>query len=193
MSLAVSRRPQLVLIVCTLASSWLAMQMVHELGHVIGAWWTGGVVSKVVLRPWTLSRTELTWNPEPVLVAWAGPVFGALAPLVLWLVAKIVRCPGDYLLRFFAGFCLVSNGAYLGGGALERMGDAGDLAWHGTPVLRMLVFAALTVPAGLWLWHGQGRHFGFGGAGGRVRRGAVWTSAATLALLVGLECVLGAD
>jgi hypothetical protein len=114
MALAVSRRPQLVLIVCTLACSWLAMQIVHELGHVIGAWWTGGVVAKVVLRPWTFSRTELTSNPEPALVAWAGPMIGALAPLVSWLVAKIGHCPGAYLLRFFAGFCLIANGAYLG-------------------------------------------------------------------------------
>jgi hypothetical protein len=193
MSLAVSRRPQLVLIVCTLGCCWLAMQIVHELGLVVGAWWTGGVVARVVLRPWTLSRTELASNPDPALVAWAGPVFGALAPLVLWLVAKISHCPGAYLLRFFTGFCLIANGAYLGGGALDRLGDAGDLQRHGTSVWPLLLFGLVTVPAGLWLWHGQGRHFGFAGAGGRVSRRAVWGTAAMLVLLIGVECVLGLD
>jgi hypothetical protein len=189
MSLAVSRRPQFVLIVCTLASCWLAMQIVHELGHVLGAWWTGGVVAKVILRPWTFSRTELASNPDPALVAWAGPVVGALAPLVLWLAAKIGHCPGAYLLRFFAGYCLIANGAYLGGGALDRAGDAGDLQRHGMPAWPLLLFAVLTVPIGLWLWHGQGRHFGFAGAGGRVSRRAVWAVAAVLLLLIGVECL----
>jgi hypothetical protein len=193
MALAISRRPQIVLTVCTLALCWLAMQVVHKMGHVIGAWWTDGVVAKVVLLPWTLSRTQLTSNPEPALVAWAGPLFGALAPLGLWLVVQIGYCPGVYLLRFFAGFCLIANGAYLGGGAFDRLGDAGDLQRHGVPLGPLLVFAALTVPMGVWLWHGQSRHFGFGGAGGRISRRAVWASAVGLIVLVGLECVLGAD
>src|SRR5271155_5444862 len=114
------RRRQSVLIVCLLAACWLGMQVVHEFGHVVGAWYTGGAVAKVVLRPWTFSRTELSANPQPVVVAWAGPIVGAALPLAVWLVAKILRCPGDYLLRFFAGFCLIANGAYIGGGALER-------------------------------------------------------------------------
>ena len=184
---------QIILIVSTLAVCWLAMQIVHELGHVIGAWWTGGVVAKVVLRPWTFSSTELSSNPHPLVVAWAGPVLGAAVPAFVWLVAKIGSCPGDYLLRFFAGFCLIANGAYLGGGALDRLGDAGDLQRHGTSLWPLLLFAAVTLPAGLWLWHGQSRHFGFSGAGGRVNRGAVWTSLVALLLLLAAECLLGAD
>jgi hypothetical protein len=188
-----NRRPQFILIVCMLANCWLAMQVVHEMGHVLGAWWTGGVVSKVVLRPWTFSQTVLASNLDPVTVAWAGPMFGATAPVVLWLFAKIAKCPGVYLLRFFAGFCLIANGAYLGGGALERLGDSGDLQRHGTPLWPLLVFPALTVPAGLWLWHRQGRHFGFGGAGGRVSPRAVWSMTVMLLVLSVLECLAGID
>jgi hypothetical protein len=187
------RRLQLVLIVCTIANCWLAMQVVHEMGHVVGAWWTGGVVSKVVLRPWTFSRTVLTANPDPVTVAWAGPLIGAAGPVVGWVVAKISRCPGVYLLRFFAGFCLIANGAYLGGGALDRLGDAGQLRQQGTPLWPLLVFAALTVPSGLWLWHGQGRYFGFGGTGGHVSRRATWVMAVVLVFQIAAECLLGAD
>src|SRR5436305_1539520 len=104
-----SRRWQIVLVVSTLANCWLGMQIVHECGHVLGAWATGGLVKKVVLRPWTLSRTDLASNPDPLVVAWAGPVFGAVVPLAVWLTVALARWPGAYWLRFFAGFCLIAN------------------------------------------------------------------------------------
>jgi len=71
------------LILSMLAGSWLGMQAVHELGHVLGALMTGGRVARVVLHPTTISRTELVTNPSPLIVVWGGPVFGALAPLLL--------------------------------------------------------------------------------------------------------------
>jgi predicted Zn-dependent protease len=47
------------LIGSTVVGSWLGMQAVHELGHVLGAWWTDGDVSRVVLHPLSISRTDL--------------------------------------------------------------------------------------------------------------------------------------
>src|SRR5262249_34871163 len=85
-SMVPKRLPQLTLIVSTLVASWLGMQAVHELGHVLGAWLTGGRVARVVLHPLTISRTDLGHNPSPLAVVWAGPVFGALAPVLLWAV-----------------------------------------------------------------------------------------------------------
>src|SRR5262245_13839179 len=120
-----NRRWQIVLVVCTLVNSWLAMQAVHEFGHVVGAWLTGGVVARVDLRPWTISRTDLAENPDPLTVAWAGPILGVALPMAMWLVAALCRLSGTYLLRFFAGVCLVANGAYLGAGTVERVGDPG--------------------------------------------------------------------
>src|SRR4051812_10528780 len=93
-----------ILIISTLAASWLGMQAPHELGHACGAWLTGGRVAKVVLYPLAFSRTDLGENPHPLPVAWAGPVIGALIPLILWLIASAVRLPGAFVLRFFAGF-----------------------------------------------------------------------------------------
>jgi hypothetical protein len=55
------------------ANCWLLMQAVHELGHVLAAWATGGTVRKVVLLPWAFSQTQLAANPEPLVVAWGGP------------------------------------------------------------------------------------------------------------------------
>jgi hypothetical protein len=181
------RLPQFLLVVCLLADCWLAMQVVHELGHVLGAWWTGGTVTALVLLPWTFSRTDVGVNPSPLVVTWAGPAIGSALPLVMWSVALLVRWSGAYLLRFFAGFCLVANGAYIGGGALFREGDAGLLQIYGTPSWPLFVFGVLAVASGLWLWHRQGNHFGFGGAGGKVDPRAIWGSAAALVVIVGAE------
>jgi hypothetical protein len=36
------------ILIGSLLLSWLAMTVVHEFGHVVGAWLTGGTVAKVV-------------------------------------------------------------------------------------------------------------------------------------------------
>src|SRR3954451_22380263 len=100
------------------------MQAVHEFGHVLGAWLTGGRVARVVLHPLTISRTDLAENPAPLAVVWAGAVLGVVLALAAWGLAAAFRLPGAYLLRFFAGFCLVANGGYLAGGSFDRLGDA---------------------------------------------------------------------
>ena len=138
------------------------MQAVHELGHVAGAAITGGRVVRVVLHPLTISRTDVAPNPRPLVVVWAGPVVGVLAPLATWGVWRALRIPGVFVLRFFAGFCLVANGAYLAGGSLGGVGDCGEMLRHGTPMWMLWLFGAVTIPLGLWLWHGQGEHFGLG-------------------------------
>jgi hypothetical protein len=164
---------RLALIVSTLLASWLAMQAVHELGHVSGAWLTGGRVARVVLHPATISRTDLTENPHPLAVAWCGPLVGAVMPLLLWLLAAGRRLPGTFVLRFFAGFCLIANGAYLAAGAWAGIGDAGDLLRHGSPTWCLWLFGVVAVPAGLRLWHRQGRHFGLGAEPDHVPVGVV--------------------
>jgi hypothetical protein len=150
------------LIATTLLASWLGMQAVHELGHVLAAWLTGGEVARVVLHPFTLSRTDLSHNPNPLPVVWLGPVVGVIAPLLLWGITWLIKLPGAFVLRFFAGFCLIANGVYIGIGSLAGVGDCGDLLRHGAAIRQLWLFGAATVPLGLWLWNGQGRHFGLG-------------------------------
>lgn len=155
-------------IVLTLVGSWYGMQAIHEAGHVWGAWSSGGRVERVVLAPWSISRTDLSENPAPLWVSWSGPVFGATFPLVAWGVAAGLGWRRAFLVRFFAGFCLVANGLYLGAGSFSGAGDCGDLLRHGAPIELLWLFGAIAVPSGLWLWHGQGKHFGLG----RDQRGA---------------------
>jgi hypothetical protein len=156
------RLPQIILIVSTVLGSWLGMQAVHEFGHVLGAWATGGRVARVILHPLTISRTDLAVNPHPLVVAWAGPLVGVLAPLLLWGLAAALRLTGAFVLRFFAGFCLIANGVYVAVGSFRGLGDAGDMLRHGASAWQLWLFGLLTVPIGLWLWHRQGRFFGLG-------------------------------
>jgi hypothetical protein len=174
-----------VLIASTLLGSWLGMQAVHESGHVLGAWLTGGRVARVVLHPLTISRTDLADNPYPLAVVWAGPVVGVAAPLLLWALAAGVRMPGAFGLRFFAGFCLIANGLYIGVGSFGGVGDCGEMLRHGSELWHLWAFGAAAAPLGLWLWHGQGPHFGLGAADGQVSRGVAYGSLVVcLALLV---------
>ena len=135
---------------------WLAMMACHELGHVLAAWCTGGTVTKVVLYPLAISRTDVTPNPHPLAVVWAGPVVGVLLALLVWTAFHVIRIPGTYLLRFFAGFCLVANGAYVGVGSFRAIGDAGDMMRHGAPAWILWLFGVLALPSGLLLWHRLG-------------------------------------
>jgi hypothetical protein len=186
-----ARFPQFTLILCLVVTSWLAMQMFHEFGHIVGAWWTGGVVDLIVLRPWTISQTSLSYNPDPLFVAWAGPIGGALMPFLLWAVSVLLRFSLRHILRFFAGFCLIANGLYIACGALQPAGDARVIQRSGSPQWQLIVFGAITVPIGLWLWHGEGKHFGFGGAGGNVARRDVFACAIALCTVLVLEFVIG--
>src|SRR5262245_32519309 len=95
------------------AAAWLGLMAFHELGHVLGAWMSGGQVAGVVLHPLAFSRTDLALNPHPMFVALAGPLWGSLVPIGLWGVCQAMRFRLAFLLRFFAGFCLIANGAYL--------------------------------------------------------------------------------
>ncbi len=83
---------QCILIVATGLGSWLGMQAVHELGHLLAAWLTGGRIAKVVLFPLSISRTDLAHNPHPLVVVWSGPLLGVALPLILWGVANRGGC-----------------------------------------------------------------------------------------------------
>src|SRR6202035_355657 len=136
------RLHQAVLVLSVVLASWLGMQAVHEFGHTCGAWLTGGRVARVVLHPFTISRTDLAQNPSPLAVVWAGPAIGTLLPLAAWLVAAIARMPGAFVLRFFAGFCLLANGLYIGVGSFSGVGDCGEMLRHGAAIWQLWFFSA---------------------------------------------------
>ena len=178
-----NRLAQVVLIGSLLPLSWLLMMLVHELGHVLGAAVTGGQVVQFVWHPLAFSRTDVSPNPEPLVVVWAGPVVGVLLPLVLWGLAVAARQSWAYLLRFFAGFCLVVNGAYIGGGSFGRYADCGEMITHGSPSWMLWLFGLACLIGGFLLWNGQGKKFGLGHDAEPVSRTQAWF---VLGLLIGV-------
>jgi len=185
-----NRLHQTLLIGTFLPLCWLAMMAVHEFGHVTWAIATGGTVEKVVLHPLTISRTDVSPNPSPLMVAWGGPFVGVVLPMGLLAIFKATRMPLTYLVQFFAGFCLVANGAYIGVGSFARIGDAGDILRYGSPIWYLWLFGAATIFSGLWLWNGLGPNFGLGAAAGKVERRAAYFSCVLLVLTVILEVAL---
>lgn len=146
------------------------MQAVHEFGHVIAGLVTGADRIIVDLHPLRFSRTHIEPNLQPLIVVLGGPVLGCVMPLALHavlggLVPSAARGPVDTArlsdgTRFFAGFCLVANGAYLGIGWIDRVGDAGDLIRLDVPAWLLIVFGIVAFAAGIALWHGLGPRMG---------------------------------
>lgn len=184
------RLPQITLIITFIAFSWLAMQVVHEAGHVVVALLTGGEVTKVALHPLIVSRTDVADNPHPLAVVWGGPLLGSVIPLLVFGLATALRSPGVYLFRFFAGFCLVANGVYIGLGPFLADGaDPQVMTENGSPKWLLAVFGLSAASLGFYLWHREGRHFGLGEAKGLVNTRAALVSlglflAVTIAELV---------
>jgi hypothetical protein len=176
------RFPALILSLTTIGASWLGMMIVHESGHVLAAWLSGGRVTHVVLHPLAFSRTDVSPNPSPLFVVWSGPIWGAALPVFAWLIARAVRLRSAFLLRFFAGFCLIANGAYLASAALLPAGDTADLLRLGTPLWVIVIPGVAAFIAGLAMWNRLGPHFGFGGQ--PVDRAAILASSMALIVLV---------
>ncbi len=176
-----NRKHQIILIVSTLGLTWLGMMIVHEFGHVLGAWTSGGAVARVNLPPFGFSSTEYKHIPHPLWTVWAGPLFGVALPVIAWLVAMLCKARFTYLLRFFAGFCLLANGAYLGVGSFGHIADAGNLLDLGAAAWQLWLFGGICMPLSFLFWHRLGTHFGLGKAKGSVNPSHTY---ATLLLLV---------
>ncbi|HYG34049.1 MAG TPA: hypothetical protein VEC99_04665 [Clostridia bacterium] len=162
---------QVLLIASTFALSWVGMMVVHEFGHVLFAWASGGMVARVVLSPLEFSRTDLQKNPHPLFVAWGGALVGTVLPLGISLLWRAFRWPAWYVLQFFAGFCLVANGVYLGVVSfMANAADPADLMREGAPQWVLVLFGLVAFPSGLFLWNRLGTHFGLSEARGRVDR-----------------------
>ena len=170
------RMNQVILIASFIPFCWLAFMALHELGHVTAGLATGGTVTKVVLHPFAISRTDVSPNPNPFAVVWAGPIVGVVLPLMFWGGFWKLKIPGDYLVRFLAGFCLIANGLYIGIGSFEKIGDAGEMLRTGSPTWLLWLFGMITVPIGFMIWNGLAPKFGLGESNGRVDESAAYVS-----------------
>lgn len=177
------------LLMCSTAGfSWLSMMILHECGHVMHGWLSGAQLVQVVLPPCGFSRTDFAANPHPLFVAWGGAIWGCLLALTILAAVRIASARYSYLVRWFAGFCLIANGAYLAAGSFRGAGadDGSVILQNGNTQWQLLLFGVPTVAVGLYLWNGLGPYFGLGARRGRVDRNAA--VGMTVALLV-VVCV----
>jgi hypothetical protein len=115
----------------------------------------------------------------------AGPIVGVLIPLLVWMIAKAARWHVEFILRFFAGFCLIANGLYIGLGSFQGVGDCGDMLNNGSQPWQLWLLGLATAPAGLWMLNNLGSHFGLGrGARPVSRSDAFLAVAAALVLTI---------
>lgn len=169
--------------VTILAYSWFLMMAVHEAGHILAAWGTGGIVQEIKLRPLAISRTDIHPNPSRLLVVWSGPVVGALLPLLALGIAPMKHPAILRHAMFFAGFCLIANGTYIAAGSFDQVGDCKVMLQEGSPQWTLLLFGAITVPAGFWHWHRMGSFRSFFTFPDFASVDATWTIAALLILV----------
>ena len=138
--------------VVVVVASWYGMMATHELGHIVGAVVTGGIVQRVEFPLFGFSRTVVEPSPRPMIEVWMGPIVGAVLPMVMMMVFRR-RDVMHAAARYFAGFCLIANGAYLGVGVFLGAGDAGDLVMLGAARWLLMLFGMVATSAGLWVWH----------------------------------------
>jgi hypothetical protein len=182
------RYHQLTFIVSLLALSWFAMMAVHELGHIAGAFSTGGQVERVVLHPLSISRTDVSPNLNPAVVVWLGPIVGCLVPVAGCLLIPRRMTIVRNVAMFFAGFCLIANGAYIAVGSFDRVGDCGEMLRSGSPFWTLVVFGAVTIPPGALLWHRLGSLKQFLSDPSIIPPRLAWSVLFTLLLVVAGEC-----
>src|SRR5204863_7593615 len=109
-------------------------------------------------------------------------------PPLISMLWRHLRWPAWYVLQFFAGFCLVANGVYLGVVSfVPNAADPGDLMREGCPQWVLVTFGIMAFPLGLFVWNGLGSHFGLGEARGKVSARVALTVFTVLLALVGIE------
>ena len=187
-----SRTQQIIFILSWLGLCWYGMMAVHELGHVTGALVTGGQVQQVVLHPATISRTDVSPNPRPLVVVWCGPILGCGLPLLIWRLLVRRGETLSQLAAFFAGFCLIANGAYVAIGSLDGIGDSGVMLSHGSPAWTLVGFGAVTFPSGMLVWHRMGSVREFLASPAQIKFGLAFGTFAALALALALQFSLSA-
>ncbi len=184
------RVSQVVLVVCTLGTSWLGMQAVHELGHLVGAWMSQATVERVVLHPLTISRmmSDITHSHFWLSGLDQSWVRDSVHSVAGQLLGKLVQCVSAALLRRVLprGQWLLHRSRIIG----SCRGLRRDASVRQS-TLDAVVVGSTMAPAGLWLWNGQSPYFGWGGDLGKIDPRAVRVSVIAFVSLIVLGLLIG--
>ena len=130
-----------------------ASTVLHELGHAIAYWITGGTVRRIIIHPFSWSYCiPGSVSEYPSFTTWGGVVFGTIMGLML--VALVWRWRGPYvILVIITGVVsCIHNGGYLIYDCLTASdGDATILISYGTSKLLIIVVGLFMMGIGLIL------------------------------------------
>ena len=126
------------------AFTWLSSMFLHEMGHIISGWLSGGEFRYIDVYPFHFSTTILQPNPHPALVTWSGLLLGWTLPLLTIPLWKIEWAAIGATLQSWSAYCWLAFGAYLALAAGESLSDTGQLLTEGWP-LAVLIAVGLTV------------------------------------------------
>ena len=129
--------------------AWYPLCFLHECGHALSAWLGGASGIAIVWHAGFLPETLRDGSRWPLADAWAGPVAGAVLPVLGFLVLRRTRV-GDTA-RHLAAITCLGHGLYLGCGWLDTGNDADQLRRLGVPVTMLLAAGAMLLGGGLRL------------------------------------------
>ncbi|MDG2389928.1 MAG: hypothetical protein P8M30_11465 [Planctomycetaceae bacterium] len=81
-------------------------------------------------------------------------------PVFFWVC--LYRWRSAFLIKFFAGYCLIANGAYIGAGSFEKIEDCREMLIHETPIWVLWLFGISACSLAFYFWNGLGPKFGCG-------------------------------
>ena len=117
-----------------------AQRAIHELGHAVATWITGGEVYGIELHPFLPGRCSHSATAYPGLTTWGGVGLSML--IGASLVALLWKRRGPRLAPVFAlgVFSLIGSGSYFVVGLFFRFGDPWYLVDHlgASPVLALV-------------------------------------------------------
>ena len=132
---------------------WVFGIVLHELGHAIAMWVTGGIVDRITIAPFSWSYTYYESTPKyPQLTTWSGVLIGAAIGLIVLLGIRKNTTP--YLIPFiFLGFSPLLNGGgyYIVDTFISNQGDAFSLLQSGVPKYVVLGVGLLLLAMGVYV------------------------------------------
>ena len=136
------------LLLGSFAIAYILAEFLHELGHALSAWTTGGTVFGIYVHPFNWSYCSFTCD-YPIYRSASGAGFSSIIAIMFFSV--IIRWPKMWLLPLLlAGpITLINNGDYLLIDVLFKTGgDSCSLIGMGIPLWSILIVSAILLLAG---------------------------------------------
>ncbi len=134
--------------------AWVVIVTLHELGHAIAMWVTGGKVSRIEITPLSWSYTYYGTSPKyPLFTTASGAGIGILLAMIFlvltWKLSSLYAAPFYFV---GAGAFLQNGGYYMSDLLLHTGGDASSLVAHSAALrLPLLILSILVLLPGLFL------------------------------------------